>query len=127
MLHGLIQQAVAKRLPVLPTDLYLSVFATITDGYTDSFIPVGVSQRVAKKLRHFSIITDVHIDAFTDGFFHNYRRVYRWLHTHRYFTESCKKKIRHFATITDVHTNVFTDEFCHNYRRMCALSKAHAC
>jgi hypothetical protein len=54
-----IQPAVAKKLQVLPTDIYPSVFhrelqtelrpfATITDGYTDGPIPVGISQRVEK-------------------------------------------------------------------------------
>jgi hypothetical protein len=58
-----IQPAVAKKLQVLPTDIYPSVFhrelqtelrpfATITDGYTDGYtdgpIPVGISQRVEK-------------------------------------------------------------------------------
>jgi hypothetical protein len=54
-----IQPALAKKLQVLPTDIYPSVFhrelqtelrpfATITDGYTDGPIPVGISQRVEK-------------------------------------------------------------------------------
>jgi hypothetical protein len=51
--------------------------ASFTDGYTDGHILVGISQRVAKKLRHFAtitdgytnghaIITDVYINAFTN-------------------------------------------------------------
>jgi len=56
----------------------LQPFAIITNGYTDGHIPVGISQRVARKLRHSSIITDrytdrhtiitdVYTDAFSDG------------------------------------------------------------
>jgi len=77
-----IQTTLAKRLLVLPTDLYPSVFhrelqnklrhfAIITDRYTGGRIPFGISQRVAKQLRYFATITDrpaIIIDVYTNAF-----------------------------------------------------------
>ena len=40
--------------------------ATITDGYTNGLVPVSILPRVGKKLRTCAIITDGYIDGFTD-------------------------------------------------------------
>jgi hypothetical protein len=43
---------------------------TITDGYTDGIVPIGISPRVEKKLCYFAIITDGHTDGFYPSVFH---------------------------------------------------------
>ena len=73
----------------------LQPFATITDGYIDGRIPVGISQRVANKA----------------SFFHNYRRVYRRTYTRQYFTESCKTITAFCHNYRRVYRRT-----CHNYR-----------